>query len=378
MGKGRLRFDSPQPAARSLRTERSRLVQMTRRRTALAVCAGLAVLASACGFGERKQQAKFLVSTASRVRTVGSATGTLTLSSVLKLPESARRAQQGGGLQLPQQLQQAEQPIAARFPVGIDFRKDRSVLLGGPVAESAFAVYDRSVVYLRRTGRGTERRPWAALDFERVDAKESRTESNPTIGILAFNPSVLLDLAAGALSGSVTKAGTETLAGVPTVRYEANFDWEKMLRGVDRENAGLRELSEDRSEALWRAYESIQISDLIFPGEIWLDGTGMPRRVKLVVEQRFRVEGQSAARNRRSRYRTTITLDLTELSAPVEAAVPARKQSVMVDTFPQLVREATRGLTAQAGSAEGAAPDQPQAPVPSIPPQLQPQPEVVR
>lgn len=352
---------------------------MRRLRTAaLLLLTGVMFSTPACGYGARKEQAKQLVTASSRIRGFKTASGKLTLVTQVKLPESIQRQQQQGGFQIPGTQQQ--QAISIASNVVIDFTRERAALFAGPAPESAIAVYDKTAVYLRRTGRGTERRPWVTLDFEDVNAREAESESNPPVGFLPVNPTVLVDLVAGSLSGSIKKTGTRTLEGTQVLHYTAKIDWEKMLRNPDRETAGLRELDDDRSEALQRIYESMQIRDTIFPAEIYVDDRGLPRRVEMTIEQRFQVEGQQQ-RSRRTLTETKVILDLDEFSGTASIQTPKRGQTIVVDTFAQLVREATRGLSQEQqqqggyqlpGQGQQAQASPAPSGIPAIPPGVQP------
>lgn len=302
------------------------------------VAASLTLVLSgqACGFKSRKAQAEFLVRTPARTREAGAAKATITWRAVPRLEELAN-AGGGGGLprELQQQLQSGGRGAEQTMLSSVDFVHDRAQLAPTIAPEYQLGVFADTALYLRRAN--ATRRPWAKLDFARLDAREIG-EKVPPVGFVALSPSVLVDLLAGALSGSIRRAGTAKVGDAKTTHYTLNVDWDKAVSDQGRDAAGLEKLTERRRDALERAYESMGLSERIMPAELWLDDRQLPRKLVLTMQQRVKLESLQQ-RRRKTRIDVTVTLELRDYATPVEVAVPEREATVTVDALGQLVRE---------------------------------------
>ena len=92
----------------------------------------------------------------------------------------------------------------------------------------------------------------------------------------AINPIVLVDLAAGALAGSIKRGVTETNNGVTVTRFDANFDVAKTLEKTRR-----KAYPEQERKAIEAAFELLTLKGDVNKGSVWLDDAGRLRGFSL-------------------------------------------------------------------------------------------------
>jgi hypothetical protein len=250
-----------------------------RRGVALLVAAAAIVgTTGACDYATRKQEAKLLVDAAKRAEGQRTATGTIATSFSVKKVSLEFRALVAN-TQLP--------PLDARFSFA-DHRAhtDGLATANGGVLPSAF--FDGPVVYFHRPevpGASDSQfgfRAWSKLDFSKVGRKEKNQLVRPTL-VNPINPTYLVRLLAGTLSGSVKKLGTATIDGHATQHFRMNVDRDKAFRRLD-----------DRDhQAVDKAFKSNAISGAVFKNaEAWIDGDGLPRRFVLTIKQKLDEDNQ--------------------------------------------------------------------------------------
>ena len=66
------------------------------------------------------------------------------------------------------------------------------------------------------------------------------------------------------------------VGGVTTTRYDANFDIDKTVRDTRRD----RYRDKERDD-LFKALDLLGLSGRVFPGTVWLDRDGLPRRFRI-------------------------------------------------------------------------------------------------
>jgi hypothetical protein len=333
----------------------------------LACIALAALLATGCGFQARKEQASLLIKTPARLRQAGSARASIAYS--VRQVIDLRSINVPGGGPVPENLRRqlqagSQAQTTPAVPGAVNFSLGRAALLasGGPlVGDIPIAIYDRTSLFMRRLGRGAQRRPWVQLDFSRIDARRGPPAS-PPIGFSGLSPVALTDLLAGTLSGSARVVGQQDIAGTPTTHYRLNIDWDKAKSDQGREAAGLPKLSKKRSEALQRVYEQMGISDPIFPSEVWLDARGLPHKLTAAVKQTVEITEQN--RKRHLHFETKIILELSDFSSPVSLDVPSKQQLIQVGGFGELfgeLRTDDTPLRPAAPAAQAGGSPQPQA-----------------
>ena len=162
---------------------------------------------------------------------------------------------------------------------------------------------------LRRTARIP--RQWIAFDYGSLDEKDTTKRA----GSLAISPVALLELAKGVLTGSVERGAADD-AGVTV--YEAN---------VNRDKAE-RRLSEERRELLDKVYVANAISKRTFPARMWIDGDGNLRRFEVTLRQ---------ALNNIDRADLVVTIEIRGTRDAPAIPRPDSKATASVATLGQLV-----------------------------------------
>lgn len=153
-------------------------------------------------------------------------------------------------------------------------------------------------------------REWIAFDFGAIDKRDKTKRA----GSLAINPTVILRLAKGVLTGSIERHGDH---------YEAN---------VNRDKAE-RRLSEDERKELNKVFNANAIGGQTFKARIWLDGRGALRRFEVRLRQRLTSV---------DRADLTVTIDVDALGLPLHIAAPARAGTATVSSLGQLVTAVAR------------------------------------
>lgn len=327
------------------------------RRLARAGTCAVLVATSACGLGDEAARADVIIDAMAAVADAGTAHGTLHVATrVVELPPSVVAL--GGGDGSPGGVQAAvdvDVP-AAELEVQVDFG-DRRASLTAPRSDEPFQLFDGLVVFgRRRAASERDARPWMRVDTEDLDDGGGRLDvrqDHPSLAALAISPLLLVDLMAGPLSGSVDPAATEEVDGAATRRYDANFDIEKTLRRTRRSS-----YPETSRRAVEDLFDTLRVSGITHPGQVWVDGNGMPRRMVL----RLRLRPQ-----RGLEVDLVLRLDLRDIGAPVSLTMPSVDERLEVASVVQLLRA---GMPVD-GAPELPAPDA-DASLPALDPPAEP------
>jgi hypothetical protein len=153
-------------------------------------------------------------------------------------------------------------------------------------------------------------REWIAFDFDELD----KDDDTKRAGSFAINPTVLLRLVQGVLTGSIERRGD---------RYDAN---------VNRDKAE-RHLSEDERKLLDKIFRANAVSKHTFPAHIWLDRDGSLRRFEVRLRQTL---------TNVDRADLTVTIDIATRGDDVRIPAPDRKATATVGSLGQLVTAVAR------------------------------------
>jgi len=172
-------------------------------------------------------------------------------------------------------------------------------------------------------------RAWSRLDFSKLKRKDKN--SLGTINLAnPINPTYLMRLLAGTLSGSVRKVGPEVLNGATTVHYRMNVDPSKAFSRVnDRER-----------QAVAKAFSSNNIKGPVFKdAEVWIGRDGLPRRLILNLRQKFTIR---ASRDIAADvvFPITYTIELSDFGTPLQIATPSSDNVARVGTLNALLESA--------------------------------------
>jgi hypothetical protein len=298
---------------------------------AVAVAAAAALVLGGCGsIQARKENADRIIDSVDKAAAAQSARMTVSAGFRIRLDgiDGAAAAGAGGA---GAGAGATDPPIGGRGRPALtqtaaaDLRHGRVAFVaaqpGG--ATEATRIYAGTTIYARRaaqTAANKTQRPWVRLDLTGIDPDEidnSQVELadafrriQQTAGF--DNPLFLLRLLRGALSGSVKVAGHENVGGVPTTHFTLNLDREKALRDDD-------EQVQDAYESI---FKTIFATGTVFPGEVWLDQQGLPRRYSMTLKSKLR---------RRSIADLRLTVELSDVGQPVDIPLPTKSETVKVE-----------------------------------------------
>ena len=278
----------------------------------------LLVLAPACGLGEREAYAERVTESTARAIAAGTVRGTVT--STMRLAKAP--------IDLPPEAAAQRIEMASTFVA--DLTAHRSLL------QDQHLLHDDLVLHLRRAdAEENDARPWLTLDLDDLgdDARLPFSNSNPLrlpYTLFAIPPGVLVDLVAGALTGSLESLGTDEIDGVRVTGYGGNFDLDKMLTDT-RE----RDYDEARREAVERTFATLDIKESVHAGEVWVDEEGRPRRIELTFD---------VSPRRRWTFETTLRLDLLEWGVDATFELPDVQESIKISSISRLMSELGRSF----------------------------------
>ena len=295
---------------------------MSRLARGLAIVAAAAALVSTtsgCDYVTRKQEAKLLVDAANRAETSRTALGVIQVSM-----RAEKLTPQYAAFLTSKRV--AYVPVYALF--AFDKREARSNEVHGANG-LAFpeAVFSGPVVYLKRpvaagaTDSQFGFRAWSRLDFSKVGKKDSNKLTQPN-AVNPINPTYLVRMLAGTLSGSVKQLGTTTIDGVATKHFRMNVDRSKAFRG----------LSDKDHQAVDKAFASDNISGGVYKkAETWIDADGLPRRLVLRVKQKLDQDNVFAI---------TYQIDLTKFGTRLAILKPKASNTATVPSLNALLNSA--------------------------------------
>ena len=296
-----------------------------------ALVLALAVLATAaCGLGEKQNQAERIHLSRARAVAAGAAQGTVRFELVPPENPSADNEQLA-------QLAGAEPsgPTVGTYLVDFDFASQRAQLAevtDSPEPPPVVALFHGDTAFVRRVNlRPSERRVWAKLDFRRLPDDERRPPVPEEqlfqalmLTVHAVNPVHLVDLAGGALAGSVKVKGREDVAGVSTTRYDVNMSLDRAIQELDLDDDALV-----TRQLMFRLL--LGANDDVRPARFWIDDEGLLRKARLELKQRV---------TRRESNKLTITIEIPQYGNETVIPTPTAEETIEVDRFGRLVRAA--------------------------------------
>ena len=274
-------------------------MRRTRHPGAVVRCVALVAcvaLVGGCGFAEKRKQADRIRSAPDKLAAIGTAKTTMTIKIEIASTSAEAAGLPGGGIP----------PVTIAGE--LDYRAHRaSAVLSLPGAEPIpVQLVDGTELYALRQlptpGAPRLQRPWRKIDLAGLYDDRERY-SRAAVGANFVWQATLVDLVRGALTGSVKTEGHDDVGGVRTTRYRINIDLDKAFA--------------DGPDELREAFAATRVvagmSRLVHPGRVWLDDDGVARRIEITLRQQ---------RSRRDALNLTLTLELTDLGAPVSIELP--------------------------------------------------------
>lgn len=291
------------------------------RALAVLCLATMALLAAACGAQQKKEDAERIVSAVERLTQASTAKAELRQSITLeRLRDEIRLPGIKEGFTSP----------AVVAPLDIEFRTRRvmATVPGATPDQAAVPVqvFSDTRVFQRQAsdaapGGGRE---WTTLDLRTLyDDREGDIGGHA--GSNLINPSYVVDLLAGALTGSIKEVGKVDVRGTPTTHYEFNLAPE----------TAFEDAPDRRREAVEAGLLLMGAIDDVLPAEVWLDDEGLPRRIAVKIRQ---------ARDRRTVIRLNVELDLFDFGTPIDIPLPIRRTVASVSAINALGRSTAGAL----------------------------------
>ena len=276
-----------------------------RRRTAAAAVATAVLLGAGCAAMAKRDAADLLRAAPELVLGKRSAVGTLRSTVAVK------QVRLGAA---PPQVRPA-----VTDAVRLDLTRKRASV-DGPVAGGGtlpLTQFSEDIVYQRRLGQAgegtTQGRAWVKLSFQSLYDRRDGVRGTGLGYAGAWNPTYMVDVLRGTLTGSVERRGDEDVAGTATTRYDVRFGLDKAYEDVpERRRQGLEAYFAISAVSLTRTAE----------GRVWMAADGLPRRIEVTLSQRGDVD---------ERFDVTYVLELHSYGDAVDIHLPKRKEIATVD-----------------------------------------------
>lgn len=176
-----------------------------------------------------------------------------------------------------------------------------------------------SVIYMKMPpamlgGLSLGDKPWLKLDLASLGDGGSLAKAF-TASNQQYDSSQYLGYLTG-VSDGVTTVGTDVIRGVSVTNYRATIDPKKALSKLP---ADVRDkLSQDAVDAIDKGYEAM--GDKTIPVDAWIDGDGLLRRMRMVVNVRPSA-GSTVTGS------TTIDMEMYDYGTPVHVEAPPADQT---------------------------------------------------
>ncbi len=271
----------------------------------------LCLLASACSLGPREQWADAMRDAYKTARR-----------------ESTARVRAAVDVKVIETIiRQTPVALISRLEGVVDFRRHDAKLVGTTKSKPS-VVFDDLTTYLPRSASSRAaggKQHWVAYDFTRepvVDVDD--TDRRRAVGAGVISPALAVEVLKGALTGSIERIGVETVAGARATHYTTRFSQDSAAREVD---------DEDRREGLLRAFETLGVRDDVFRGEVWIDDSGLVRRILFILRQQ---------KDRVNAFEMRAAWEYYDYGARVSIDPPARSDTNRSTRFRDFIEEFIR------------------------------------
>jgi len=235
----------------------------------------------------------------------------------------------GSGLHLPGISAKAGSSLAAAPGAGAPGAKPATSRLGIPAASAAPSsttttaapgansiTGSAQVTGSSDVNLGPGSQQWFEYSFSTLPQQSIPVSA----GALGINPVLLVRLLHGALAGSIKSVGTDTVDGVSATHYVLNLDPSQLVSDLP---------SKQQNDVLKQLGANGVSTNAVVPSDVWLDSSGLPRRIKLQIPQ-FIDRGDSAS--------LTATIDFKSFGGPVAIGLPGVDEVAQVQSFGQLIQ----------------------------------------
>jgi hypothetical protein len=282
----------------------------------------LALVTASCGLGDKQHRADAIVESVDKLFAARTASGVMAVrTAALQVPDVGRGAETGAAQGPP--LGTYSPPILTAL--GLDLAHRRALVRRDPKNAEVFDDLD---FYGTRVGVSErDARPWLRLrldDLEEGTGELRVPDDSPLALGAALNPVVLVEMAAGALAGSIERGVPEKLAGVSVTRYRARFDVEKTLLRTRKSS-----YPEDDREAIETLFSLLTIKGTVNRGTAWIDNAGRLRRFQLELR---------VSRQRDLVFGVKFDIALSTVGDPVAVDVPDDASILEADSVVAFVR----------------------------------------
>lgn len=307
------------------------------RRSAVALRVAVAVgaLASlpACGLGDKAGLADRITAGPGRAE-ASLVTGSISVESrIVDVPAGVGGGFSGAGLPVDGGLAGGATARPADLPDGgvslgrqtlglaMDMRRSRAVLTRAGLPGALVIANDIEFFGRRAAAAPDDSRPWVRMTLDRIDQGAGQIDpfEGATNAVAALNPSVILDMAAGALTGSIERRGEERVGESATQRFDFNVSLDKAFGDVRRSR-----YSEDKRELMFDYLDLLGVDGRVHPASVWLDRDNRIRRFSIKLTQRPRT---------RFAFDLIVTLNLDRYAGSYAAVRPKPDEVFGVDTL---------------------------------------------
>ncbi len=203
----------------------------------------------------------------------------------------------------------------------LDMARSRAVLTRTGLPGAMVIANDIEFFGRRAAAAPNDSRPWVRMTLDRIDAGAGEIDpfEGATSAVAALNPAVILDMAAGALTGSIERRGTARVGGATTQRFDFNVSLDKAFGDVRRSR-----YSEDKRELMFDYLDLLGVDGRVHPASVWLDQDNRIRRFSVTLTQRPRT---------RFAFDFIVTLDLDRYAGTYSALRPLPDEVIGVDSL---------------------------------------------
>ncbi|MBA2610285.1 MAG: hypothetical protein H0U92_15210 [Actinobacteria bacterium] len=230
----------------------------------------------------------------------------------------------------------------------LDVARSRAVLTRTGLPGALVIANDIEFFGRRAAAAPNDSRPWVRMTLDRIDlgAGEIDPFEGAASAVAVLNPAVILDMAAGALTGSIKRRGAALVGGTTTQRFDFNVSLDKAFGDVRRSR-----YSEDKRDLMFDYLDLLGVDGRVHAASAWLDKDDRIRRFSVKLTQRPRT---------RFAFDFIVTLDLDRYAGTYSGLRPLPDEVLGVDTLVGFVNAVlpppTDGASPLGAPTTGAAP----------------------